>query len=415
MNNQPVNNPPLNNQPVNNQPVNNPSLNNNPLAVAADAQVNLNDLTTLVNKTGLSLNSADLANVVKIINQIGLANLISISHSSSTDNTSNFVPQPLQPQPSVVTPNPDAIVINGTSKNDNIKGLSGDNNLFGNDGNDILTGGAGNDLLNGGSGNDTLVGGAGNDTLIGGLGKDVMTGSAGKNVFVFVSAKDSSVDKAGRDVITDFKSGQDKIDLSALSKSTVGVTVSSGSQQEIQKVVISDAGNYDAKDGNVSFQVTDGNYTYNIANFGKGDVINFPVGQEPLLKNTDITDGAVDLQYTSNGKTLTIHLSGLTTEQDAQLSVASQLNKVFGENTIVFGNNSTSTSSNAGNTPTTIVSQGNLALKFIGTNAFSTSDATGQVRFEKGTLYVSMNADANPEFAVDLTGVKTLTAADFIF
>ena len=275
--------------------------------------------------------------------------------------------------------------------------------------------GAGNDLLNGGSGNDTLVGGAGNDTLIGGLGKDVMTGSAGKNVFVFVSAKDSSVDKAGRDVITDFKSGQDKIDLSALSKSTVGVTVSSGSQQEIQKVVISDAGNYDAKDGNVSFQVTDGNYTYNIANFGKGDVINFPVGQEPLLKNTDITDGAVDLQYTSNGKTLTIHLSGLTTEQDAQLSVASQLNKVFGENTIVFGNNSTSTSSNAGNTPTTIVSQGNLALKFIGTNAFSTSDATGQVRFEKGTLYVSMNADANPEFAVDLTGVKTLTAADFIF
>jgi len=80
---------------------------------------------------------------------------------------------------------------------------------------DKYNGLAGNDLIDGGEGNDSLDGGAGNDTVIGSAGKDVMSGGSGKDVFVF-STDDSSADKAGRDIIKDFKSGVDKIDLSQL-------------------------------------------------------------------------------------------------------------------------------------------------------------------------------------------------------
>ncbi len=61
---------------------------------------------------------------------------------------------------------------------------------------------------------DTLVGGAGDDTLIATPGKDTLTGGGGHDHFVFSSIQDL---KAGApDQITDFVSGQDQIDLSAL-------------------------------------------------------------------------------------------------------------------------------------------------------------------------------------------------------
>ncbi|WBV44664.1 Ig-like domain-containing protein [Pseudoroseomonas cervicalis] len=85
--------------------------------------------------------------------------------------------------------------------------------LVGGDGNDTLTGGAGHDTLIGGAGNDILVGGAGNDILVGGAGKDVMTGGSGADRFVFQAIADSTV--AARDVITDFGAG-DVIDITAL-------------------------------------------------------------------------------------------------------------------------------------------------------------------------------------------------------
>lgn len=82
--------------------------------------------------------------------------------------------------------------INGT-------GNSLANSIFGN---------GGDNILNGGSGNDRLVGNAGDDILIGGLGRDVLTGGTGNDCFSF---RDVSTDR-----ITDFTSGQDKLDLKSL-------------------------------------------------------------------------------------------------------------------------------------------------------------------------------------------------------
>lgn len=78
-------------------------------------------------------------------------------------------------------------------------------------GENINTGTTGNDTLLGGTGGDTLVGGDGNDILGGGIGRDRLTGNAGSDVFRFDRAATAV---AHRDVIVDFESGVDKIQLS---------------------------------------------------------------------------------------------------------------------------------------------------------------------------------------------------------
>ena len=96
---------------------------------------------------------------------------------------------------------------------DNLRGRAGDDTLSGDNGNDTIRGGNGEDEIKGGKGADTLYGGdqddvlngqAGNDWLNGGRGDDILTGAIGADTFAF-----------NRDIITDFKNGVDKIDLSA--------------------------------------------------------------------------------------------------------------------------------------------------------------------------------------------------------
>ena len=85
-------------------------------------------------------------------------------------------------------------------------------NAIGGNGNDTLIANDFGCTLSGGAGNDTLVGGAGNDRLIGGSGADRMTGGGGTDNFVFVAGDSTS---SQPDLITDFISGVDTIDLSA--------------------------------------------------------------------------------------------------------------------------------------------------------------------------------------------------------
>jgi Ca2+-binding RTX toxin-like protein len=77
--------------------------------------------------------------------------------------------------------------------------------LVGNKLNNALTG---NDAQNG------LEGGDGNDVLSGGLDADTLTGGKGSDTFSYALLSDST--SSASDIITDFKTGQDDIDLSAL-------------------------------------------------------------------------------------------------------------------------------------------------------------------------------------------------------
>ena len=125
--------------------------------------------------------------------------------------------------------------IRGTALDDVLSGLGGNNrivgaagadilmtrggrdHLSGGQGADALSSGAGHDTLLGGSGRDVLMGGAGRDQLHGGLGADLLTGGSGADTFTFTRPQDSTPGR--RDLILDFQSGVDHINLRALSLS----------------------------------------------------------------------------------------------------------------------------------------------------------------------------------------------------
>ncbi|MBK8173912.1 MAG: hypothetical protein IPK66_00990 [Rhodospirillales bacterium] len=175
-----------------------------------------------------------------------------------------------------------ANIVIGNGGANSLFGLAGNDSLVGNAGNDTLDGGAGNDTMAGGAGNDTYIvnaagdvvndaaggidsvrsaatftlgtglenlvltggaaingtgnalansiignsannalgGAAGNDTLAGGLGTDFLTGGAGGDHFDFNSIGEAGLG-AGRDVITDFQTGIDKIDLAGIDANTL--------------------------------------------------------------------------------------------------------------------------------------------------------------------------------------------------
>ncbi len=101
--------------------------------------------------------------------------------------------------------------LHGGAGKDTLRGEGGNDTLYGGMDNDTLTGGAGHDKLFGDDSADTLQGGAGDDILHGGKDADTMTGNAGRDIFAWKNGDINAVD-----VINDFKTGQDKLDISDL-------------------------------------------------------------------------------------------------------------------------------------------------------------------------------------------------------
>lgn len=124
--------------------------------------------------------------------------------------------------------------------NDTLMGGHGDDAMNGRDGNDYMDGGDGTDLMFGGSGDDLLVGGDGTDILYGGDGRDVMYGGdrnaadGDADTFRFFSGNLGT--GADRDVIRDFETGIDRVDLSGYTGTFtfIGATHFTGAGMEVQ-------------------------------------------------------------------------------------------------------------------------------------------------------------------------------------
>lgn len=120
--------------------------------------------------------------------------------------------------------------LDGETGNDKVFGGEGDDIAAGGAGDDYVDGGAGDDVVDGGDGNDTVVGGSGNDTLSDGAGSDKVIGGTGADVIHMGAGNDHiwggqwSADGAsdtfvlsagsGKDMVHDFETGHDRIDLS---------------------------------------------------------------------------------------------------------------------------------------------------------------------------------------------------------
>ncbi len=127
-----------------------------------------------------------------------------------------------------------------------------------------VTGSAFADKLTGTAGANALNGGAGNDLLIGGLGHDTLTGGAGNDIFAFKSVDESPVGAGLRDIITDFQSGQDKIDLSAIDADPT--------RKGDQGFRFIGASNFDGKAGELHYQIFDQPGTANDITVISGDL-----------------------------------------------------------------------------------------------------------------------------------------------
>jgi Ca2+-binding RTX toxin-like protein len=114
------------------------------------------------------------------------------------------------------TPHPTYIFIGdtvGATVNDTLTATAGQNS--------IIYGFGGNDTIVGASGNDTIFGGDGNDSITGGAGNDNITGGAGADTFVFAATAVLN----GTDVITDFTTGADILNVDAMTAATAATTV----------------------------------------------------------------------------------------------------------------------------------------------------------------------------------------------
>lgn len=97
--------------------------------------------------------------------------------------------------------------------------LTGVAAIAGRGGDDTVIGSAGGDTLQGMNGADVLGGGLGSDTIVGGRGVDRLTGGTDADLFVF-GERHTGRSAAQADVILDFVSGEDRIDLSAIHAGT---------------------------------------------------------------------------------------------------------------------------------------------------------------------------------------------------
>ncbi len=110
-----------------------------------------------------------------------------------------------------------------------VTGSATNNVIIGNTGADTLAGGAGDDVLSGRNGADVLTGGFGNDTL---------TGGADADLFVFATG-------SGRDMISDYTDGVDRIDLSGLDAIVDFADLQASHLRQAGANVVLDAGNGD--------------------------------------------------------------------------------------------------------------------------------------------------------------------------
>lgn len=104
-----------------------------------------------------------------------------------------------------------------------------------------------------------------------------------------------------------------------------------------KSVIVSAAGSDDAGTKDVTYIVEPGSYTYSIANFGSGDVLDVFENAAMSVINSVGSDGTVDIVAAdpATATTATLTLTGLSAADDASLFNLASMEAVFGVGTVI--------------------------------------------------------------------------------
>jgi len=351
----------------------------------------------------------------------------------------------------------------GNAADNTITGSAGLDSLYGGDGNDVLIGGAGGDLLDGGTGADTMhgglgsdtylvddagdvvdetdgngtdtvlasitsytlttgverltftgtgdfagtgndlanliFGGAGDDTLDGGAGNDTLDGGLGNDYYVVDSAGDLIRDSGGIDTV-----------YSLASAYTLN-----GS---LEHLVYQGAGNFTGTGNGPANDIIGGSGNDLLSGLGGADFIRSGDGDDTLLGGVGndilVGDGGNDVLIGGTGRDV---MNGGTGADVFRFETLADTRT--GTNADVIGDFAVGVDRidvSAIDPNATLA--GDQAYVFIGTAAYSKVAGQAEIRFFQsgGITIVAFDNDGNgtADMTIQLTGLHTLTAAEFI-
>ncbi|MCX7256971.1 MAG: alpha/beta hydrolase-fold protein [Polaromonas sp.] len=322
-------------------------------------------------------------------------------------------------------------------------------NGSGNSLNNIITGNSAANMLYGYSGIDQLLGGAGNDTLNGGVGADTLTGGDGSDIYYV----DNTGDKVIETNAVTITGGIDRV-YSYLSAYTLGANMENGrilssgtaslTGNGLGNTLYAGAGN-NVLDGGLggdtaSYQYAAVGVTVSLANTATQATVGS--GSDTLLNIENLTgsnyadrltgsignnylNGGAGNDMLNGGAGNDVLIGGLGADTltggtgadrfDFNLLTEMGLSSITWD-TITDFKTSEGDKIDLLGVDANPALAGDQADSFLGAVSTFTGDATGKLRFDAAShiLYGSTDADTAAEFAIVLTGVSSLSAANFV-
>jgi Ca2+-binding RTX toxin-like protein len=252
-----------------------------------------------------------------------------------------------------------------------LKGNAANNLLTSQAGADTMVAGAGNDTLIGNAGNDSLNGGAGNDSLSGGFGDDTMVGGAGNDVYIVASAGDL--------VFEGLNSGTDAV-AAAISYTLTG---------NVENLSLFDAA-VDGTGNGMNNTLAGNDLANTLSGMAGADLLIGGAGGDTLIGGAGADTfvfGTGDNTNSDSGRDVVATFARGFEKLDVQ-----QVDAVAGSAQVD-------------------------QFTFLGSSAFSSH--AGEMRIETITggvrVLMDLTGDAVADMAIDVMGVATLTATDFLF